>query len=493
MIDVLRTSLGAFDRFIIGYFLLFNSIFLLLIVIGGWELVRARRRVETVGLDEVFAYPLTPSISVVVPAFNEEVTIVDSVHGMLSLRYPSHEVVVVDDGSTDATFDLLREEFDLVEVEGPHDGEIPTIGAVHSVHQARDDDRLRVVRKSNAGTRADAINAGINAARHPLVCMTDADSIFDPDTLLIVVRPFLEDPDTTVGVGGTIRAINGSEVVRGQLERTEAPPTWIGRIQVVEYLRSFLLGRVAWSRLGALVIISGAFGVYRRDVLVELNGLDPDALAEDAELVTRLHRDMRRSNRRYRLRFLPDPVCWTEVPDSPRELAKQRRRWSRGLAEMLWTHRRMIGNPRHGRIGLVALPYYLLFELLGAVVELVGVWAIILGLVVGVVDVPLALLFAATAILYAIVLSAFTVAFEEFSYRRYSRWRDLAAVGLAGVVENLGFRQLHAWWRVQGLLAAIRGTDTHWEKPARRGFRAPSPSTGDDRLIAAGTGPMGTS
>ena len=482
MVDVVKAVLGLFDQFVLIYFLLFNSIFLLLVVAGGVEVIRARRQVQPISLDEVFAYPLTPAISVVVPAFNEELSIIDSVHGMLNLRYPSHEVVVVDDGSTDRTFELLDTEFDLEPCELITDENIRVMGAIHQTFRSRIDNRLIVVRKENAGTRSDAVNAALAVVRHPLVCMTDADSIFDPEALLLVARAYLRDPEHTVGVGGTIRAVNGSAVRRGHLESAKAPSSWTARIQVVEYLRSFLLGRVAWSRLKALVIVSGAFGVYRRELLSELGGLDPEALAEDAELVIRVHRHLRDSGTDYRLAFLPDPVCWTEVPNSPKQLAKQRRRWSRGLAEVLWLHRRMIFNPRYGRIGLLALPYYLLFELFGALVEFVGLAAVLLGFALGVVNTSMAVVVSMVALLYAMVLSAVTILIEEFSYRRYTRPRDLILVALAALVEIVGFRQIHAFWRTQGLVSALRRTESTWETPTRRGFDSGEPG---ERVPAA--------
>ena len=475
MVEILKMLLGWFDHFVLFYFLLFNSIFLVLVLAGGAEVIRARRQVQPISLDEVFAYPLTPATSVVVPAFNEELTIIDSVHGMLNLRYPSHEVVVVDDGSTDRTFELLDEQFDLEPIEIAVDPAIRVMGPILGTYRSRVDNRLIVVRKVNIRTRSDAVNAGLAVASKTLVCMTDADSIFDPDALLLVARAYLRDPDRIVGIGGTIRAINGSSVTRGYLDDAKAPTTWTARIQVVEYLRSFLLGRVAWSRLQALIIVSGAFGVYRRELLSELGGLDPTALAEDAELVVRVHRHMRESDKDYTLAFLPDPVCWTEVPNSLGQLAKQRRRWSRGLAEVLWVHRDMMFNPKFGRIGLVALPYYLLFELLGAVIEFVGVGAVLLGFAFDVVNTRMAIVVAVVALLYAMVLSAVTILIEEFSYRRYTRPRDLLNVALAGFIEIVGFRQIHAFWRTHGLISALRRTEATWEKPDREGFGSPGP------------------
>jgi cellulose synthase/poly-beta-1,6-N-acetylglucosamine synthase-like glycosyltransferase len=243
----------------------------------------------------------------------------------------------------------------------------------------------------------------------------------------------------------------------------------------VEYLRSFLLGRSGWARFGGLVIISGAFGVFRRDVLVEVGGLDLNCIGEDAELVTRLHRHLRSQGRQYRMAFLSEPVCWTEVPGDLASLGRQRRRWSRGLAEVLWKHRRMMFNPRHGRIGLVVLPYYLVFELLGPVVEVAGTVAVVLGLALGLVDVPFALLFAAAALGYGLLLSVAALTVEEFTFHRHARWRDLLVGLAAALVENLGYRQLHAWWRLRGLISFLTRRSMPWGTMPRTGFDTHAP------------------
>ncbi len=470
MRELVVDSLRAFDWFVLVYFLVLNTSYLLLIVVAARDTTRAVRRPHDVGHDDVFANPLTPPISVVVPAFNEERCVVESVRAMLGLRYPQFEVVVVDDGSTDDTFESLRAEFSLVEVSGEVDEDIETIGEVHSMHVPADGTSLVVVRKSNAGTRADAVNVGLNAARHPLVCCVDADSILERDALLRVAKPFVDDPERVIATGGAIRAINGSSVYRGQISTIRQPGSWLERIQIVEYLRAFLLGRTGWSKFGGLLIISGAFGLYRRDRLVEVGGFDPASLGEDADALVALHRRERDLGRDYRVVFLPDPVCWTEVPSTAAVLARQRSRWSHGLAQVLWKQRGMIGNPRYGRVGVVSLPYYLVFELLGPVIELVGIAAVVAGLALGVVNTEFALLFVLVAFLYGTFVSIAALLVEEVSYCKYARWSDLGAGFAAAVLEHVGFRQLHAWWRLKGLVNAVRGHEPAWGEMTRTGF-----------------------
>jgi len=446
-----------------------------LIVLAAREFAHHLRRVPFAGHEETYRSPLTEPVSVLVPAYNEEAGIVQAVQAILVLRYPVFEVVVIDDGSSDGTFDRLDDEFDLIEVPRVIPARVPTRGAVRSVHVPRlRPEPLVVVRKENGG-KTDGLNVGINVARHPLVCMVDADSVLDPLALLTVSKPFADDPLRVVASGGVVRIANGCSVLAGRIVDVRMPRTWLPRIQVVEYLRAFLLGRTGWSRLGGLLIISGAFGLFRRDVLVEVGGLDHDTIGEDAELIVRLHRHMRESGRDYRVVFVAEPVSWSEAPSTLKVLARQRQRWHRGITEILFKHRRTVGNPRYGRIGLVALPYFVVFELLAPLVELGGLVLVPLGLFLHAIDVAFAIRFALMAYGYALLVNLAALAVEEFSFHRYGRWRDLVAAVAASVLENVGYRQLTAWWRMRGAWAAIRRGKQVWGVMHRTGFGGEEP------------------
>jgi cellulose synthase/poly-beta-1,6-N-acetylglucosamine synthase-like glycosyltransferase len=469
--DWVRDLLRVTDYFILTYFVLINTSYLVLIVFAWMEFVHHLRRVPFAGHEETYRSQLTQPVSVLVPAHNESAGIVQSVQAMLALRYPVFEVIVIDDGSTDDTFDQLDAAFDLVEVPRVIPDSVPTRGAVLSVHVPRlRPEPLVVVRKENGG-KTDALNTGINIAQHPLVCMVDADSILDPLALLSVAKPFADDPLRVVASGGVIRVANGCSVLAGRIVDVQMPRKWVPRIQVVEYLRAFLLGRTGWSRVGALLIISGAFGVFRRDVLIEVGGLDHDTIGEDAELIVRLHKHLRAQKRDYRVVFVAEPVSWSEAPSSLRVLARQRRRWHRGITEILTKHRKMVLRPRYGRIGMVSLPYYVLFELLAPIIELAGVVLVPLGLWVGAVNVPFAIRFIIIAYGYALLVNLVALTVEEYSFHRYGRWRDLVAAVLASIIENLGYRQLTALWRVQGMWSALRRSKQVWGTMTREGFK----------------------
>lgn len=464
----------------IGYFLFINTSFLVLTGLAAGEFVAHTRRTRFRGYEEVFGNALTPPVSVLMPAYNERSGIVEAVRAMTSLRYPEYEVIVIDDGSTDDTLTVLVEAFGLVEVPKVVPDDVPTVGAVRRVYMSPYGARNVVVVHKENGGKSDALNTGINIARYPLVCMVDADSVLDPDALLHVTQPFADDPSRVIATGGVVRAANGCLVKAGRVIDVRMPRRWLPRIQVVEYLRAFLIGRAGWSRAGALLIISGAFGLFRRDAVIQVGGMDRATLGEDAELVVRLHRTYAERHQDQRIVFVTEPVAWTEVPEDRGVLGRQRRRWQRGITEILMRHRRMIGNARYGAVGLLAMPWYLVFEVIAPFVELfglvylvaVGGWAALhaAGAVDTPVDPTLALVLLAVSWGYSVLLTVVAMALEEFSFRRYHRKRDLLAALAATLLENIGYRQITAWWRVRGTLQALRSSPPEWGAMTRLGF-----------------------
>jgi cellulose synthase/poly-beta-1,6-N-acetylglucosamine synthase-like glycosyltransferase len=461
---------------VLTYVVLLDVAMLVLVLVGARRVLANRRWSGAEGHEQIFASPLTPAVSVLIPAHDEEAGILDTLSATLAQRYPSLEVVLVDDGSTDRTFELVAERYGLTPVTPRVTAHLAVDGEILSVSRATTGDPLTVIRKTSVGRRSDALNAALNVARHPLVCMVDADSLLEPDALLKVARPFVEDPRNVVGTGGVIRTVNGSVTDRGTVLEPRLSRRWLVRIQAVEYLRSFLLGRTGWADANALLIISGAFGLFRRDLVVEIGGMDPLSLAEDAELVVSLQEHLRRQGRPHRLVFVPEPVCWTEVPESWQVLGRQRRRWSHGLGQLLWKHKRMIANPRFGTVGLLALPFFLLFELLGPVVEVLGLASVVLAAGLGVLDPGSAAVMVGFALLVGTLLSTTVVAVEEFTFHRYRTGRDLLALLAAGVLENVGYRQVHAFYRLQGLLFAVTRRKPVWTAMPRTGFSGESPS-----------------
>jgi cellulose synthase/poly-beta-1,6-N-acetylglucosamine synthase-like glycosyltransferase len=456
--DVLAALIGGFNHFVFWYFVLWNAAYLGLVLLSFVHIRNYLREVAAVDLHQIFRSTFYQPISLLVPAFNEERTLSVAVRSMLQLEYPEYELIVINDGSTDDTLRLLIEEHDLVPV--PHDvvRRVPC-GPIRRVLVSRRTPRLVVVDKVNGG-KADALNAGINVSKHPLVCSVDADSLLERDCLLKVVRPFMTDA-RTVAAGGIIRILNGCTVSHGQNVRIGVPVSHLARFQLVEYLRAFLFGRVGLDVLNCLLITSGAFTLLRKDVVVEVGGYRRNSSGEDMELICRLHRRLRRDGRPYRITFVPDPVCWTEVPESFSILARQRNRWHRGLLEALSSNLGMLFNPRYGSVGLVGMPLFCCFEMVGPVIEVVGYVVFAVACVLGLVEWPFALLFLFAATALGIVLSITSIFLEELSFQRYPRTPQLLVLFVYGVLENFGFRQLLVVYRVQGLLDFFRGK-THW-------------------------------
>lgn len=406
-----------------------------------------------------------PQISLLVPAYNEEATIVSSIRSLLQLSYSEYEIIAINDGSKDKTLEVLIKEFALMPFPEAYDRQLAT-KAICNIYHSTTHPNLRVIDKINGG-KADSLNAGINISRYPLFCCLDADSILQRDSLRLVVQPFLDDP-LTVACSGTVRIANGCEVKNGYLKAVGLPTSFLALFQIVEYLRAFLFGRLGWSPMNALLIISGAFGMFHKDTVVTVGGYHPDTIGEDMELVVRLHRHLRLQGKPYRITFVPDPVCWTEAPEDLRTLKNQRIRWQRGLCESLTKNKDLLFHPKGGVVGWLAFPFMALFEWLGPVIEVVGYVLVVAGLVMGFVSVEMWLTFLLVAISLGILLSVSAILLEEMSFHAYPKPRHVLLLVLAAIAENFGYRQLNAVWRLIGLVKWLRGGKAQWGDMSRK-------------------------
>jgi cellulose synthase/poly-beta-1,6-N-acetylglucosamine synthase-like glycosyltransferase len=449
------------------YFLAVNGWYLILLVSSLLELRRHMLLITDESRHLLLSSTLSPTISILAPAYNEEATIETSLRALLALHYPSLEVIVISDGSKDRTVQALIDRFDLVPVKTIYEQRIKT-KPVRSLYRSSTYPSLVVVDKENGG-KADALNVGLSFARGELVCAMDADTLIEADGLQRMVRPFLYATDV-VATGGTIRVVNGSEVKHGRVARTAVPTNLLAGVQVVEYLRAFLFGRLGWNRLGGNIIISGAFGLFRREAVLKAGGYLHDTVGEDMELVLRLRRLSYELGGPGKIAFVPDPVAWTEVPETAAVLGRQRDRWHRGLADVLWRHRRMLFNPRYGVTGLFVFPYYAFVELLAPVIEAAGLLSLLLGLVFRVIDWNFAALFYLTAYGLGTALTAFTLILEDLSFHRYETFRDRALLFWWALIENLGYRQMTVYWRLRGVWKFLRGRKD-WGSMERKGFR----------------------
>lgn len=464
-------------RLLFLYYLCAAVSYTLLMIIALAARPKHRFRLSSINLESLKRSPFLAPVSIILPAKNEAATILESVRALLDLDYPEIELIVVNDGSTDLTLELMRDAYQLREAGILYVSGIRT-APVRSCYLSRTEPRLVLVDKESGGTKADAVNAGLNAATGAFVCIIDADSILEKDALLRLMAAVHIESTAVVAAGGIVRVVNGSEVRNGVVERVQLPARPLEVFQVVEYLRAFLIGRDGWAKLDMLPIISGAFGLFRTAALREIGGLDRTTVGEDFDLVIRLHRKMREKGQKYRIAFVPDPTCWTEVPSDVRSLGRQRARWQQGMLQVLWRNRDMLFRPQYGCIGSVLLPYLWLFEVMEPIIEAVGYVAIVFSLVFRIYDTALLLQILLLGFGFSVLVSLGSVLLEEMTYRRYQSWRDVARLVQYCFLEYVPYHQMHLWWRIRGLLLSAAGRQA-WHGMKRTGFHT-SPSAVSD-------------
>jgi cellulose synthase/poly-beta-1,6-N-acetylglucosamine synthase-like glycosyltransferase len=405
-------------------------------------------------------------ISILVPAFNEAETIVQNIRSMQSLHYPEFEVIVINDGSNDSTLKEIIEGLDLRPVDRAWHMEVPCTNVRGLYGNPENCPRLLVVDKENGG-KADSLNAGINLSRFPLFCAVDADSLLDHDSLLQVMRPFVEEPEEMIAVGGRLSIVNGCKVHAGQVVEIGLPKTLFPLLQSIEYIRAFLMARLAWSRLNAMLIISGAFGLFKRSAAIKVGGYSTETVGEDMEIVVKLHRHYREQSIPYQMRYVPDSVCWTQAPEGYKVLARQRRRWQRGMLQTLWKHRTMVFNPMYGRVGIVGMGYFFFMDVVAPLVELMGYILMPLSWYLGRISNEFFFAYAAITIAYGVFLSTGALLLDMLVTRTV-RARDLFVLTISAIMENFGYRQWNNWWRLEGFYEFFRRRTDWGAMPRQR-------------------------
>jgi cellulose synthase/poly-beta-1,6-N-acetylglucosamine synthase-like glycosyltransferase len=440
------------------YFVLLNGSYLILNLIAGVRMWRITQEREADNAPRPYE-ALEPPISIIVPAFNEERTIVQTVQSLLLLNYPVYEIIVVNDDSKDTTLDTVISELGMVSFPEASQ-QVLESKPVRSVYQSTRFPHVRLVDKENGG-KADSLNAGINASRYPLFCCIDADSILQRDSLQHLVKPFLDD-SRTVATGGTVRVANGCQVKDGLLIQAGLPKNLLGLLQIVEYLRAFLFGRLGWAPMNAMLIISGAMGLFDKNKVIKVGGYRSDTVGEDMELVVRLHSAMSEAKIPYRIHFVPDPICWTEVPEDLKTLKTQRVRWQRGLCESLMANRDLFLKLKGGAAAWVAFPFMMIFEMFGPIIELLGYVFVVVLFILGLTTFKTMLVFLMMAFGLGVLLSVTALVLEEMSFHIYPRPVHMLTMFGIAILDNFGYRQLNALWRLIGLVKWMFGGRAKW-------------------------------
>ncbi|MBQ3866325.1 MAG: glycosyltransferase [Clostridia bacterium] len=405
-------------------------------------------------------------ISLVIPAYNEQENIVQNIKSLMTLNYPLFEIIVVNDGSTDKTGELVINAFKMHKIETSIRYLIQT-QKIEGVYFSKKYPNLLYVQKQNGG-KSDALNAGINISRYPLFTCLDADSRIEKDALLRLSMEFIKDSRTVVA-GGLVRIANGSKIVNGELQGFTMPKKLIERFQIVEYYRSFLMGRVFWSASNSLLIVSGAFGLFRKQTVIDVGGYKRNTIGEDMEIVVRIHRYMRKNKKKYKIRFNEFAICWTQGPMSLQDIRSQRRRWQIGLMDTLISHAAMTLNPRYGMVGLFSVPYNWIFELFGAVVEAIGYILIPFTLIMGELNPFFFVIYFLLSVALGVILSEGSMVLEQYTHRGAMSAKQCLAISVYAILENFGYRQLITLFRVEGILKYRKLRKT-WGKIKRKEF-----------------------
>lgn len=463
-ITVVRAFISVFNYFCMAFTLLLSLIYIVQLIIS---FVKVRKNDKFRRSNDFGRYVESENllpISLLIPAYNEQENIVQNIKSLMKIDYPHFEICVVNDGSTDKTHELIVEAFKLYKIETSTKTSIPTKD-VRGVYYNIEYPNLIYVDKENGG-KSDALNAGINISSYPLFACLDADSRIEPDALLKLSTEFLKNTDTVVA-GGLVRIANGYKIRDGVVSEFAMPPTMVERFQIVEYYRSFLSGRVSWGATNSMLIVSGAFGVFKKSAVIEVGGYKTNTIGEDMEIVVRLHKYFRSRKKKYKIIFCEDAVCWTQGPMSLNDVRSQRRRWQIGLLDTLLSHKALFLNPFYGMVGLVAIPYNWIFELLGAVVEVLGYFIIPFSLIMGELNMFFFIVYFLLAALLGVILSLGSLILEQYTRRSIMTAKQCLSLSLYTILENFGYRQIITLFRLEGILKYRKLRKT-WGKIKRK-------------------------
>ncbi len=447
-----------FLTYLVGY-----SIFLILsVTVGSVSLYEQRRRQSLYNtIEHDYYFP----ISIIVPAFNESKTVVDTVKSLLDLDYRLYEIIIVDDGSTDGTAECLVNHFGLARLDRPIRKRIfcRPEEAIYVSYQQKVP--ITLIRKQNGG-KADALNMGINASEYPYFICMDADSILQADALTNIARPVMEQNDV-IACGGLVRIVNDVVIEKGRLIDYRMPRNLLLCLQILEYDRTFLAARLLFDKFNGNLIISGAFGLFQKEMVVCVGGYDAQTIGEDMELVIKLH-DFCRANRiPYHIKYAADAVCWSQAPDNLKDLKKQRRRWHIGLFQSLTIHRELLFNPVHGMLSFISFLYFVIYELLSPYIEMLGILSILVAIHYNLINVPYMILFFAIYAVFGGVMSLTAFFSRIYAMHIKLRPKDMLKAILLCLIENIGLRAVLMFTRLTAFVG-YRKNKTNWGAMQRR-------------------------
>ncbi|NTW32169.1 MAG: glycosyltransferase family 2 protein [Bacteroidetes bacterium] len=470
MYEIVKIFKYVIENGIFVYSILIFSAYFIMSVISAFEIYRYMKKNSFIDYSTIISSPLSPSISIIAPAYNEGKTIIENIRSLLSIHYNNFEVIIINDGSKDDSMEKIITHYELEKINVPYNSFIET-KPVRGIYKSKNKayNKLVVIDKENGG-KSDSLNAGINLCDKKYFAAVDVDCILEEDALLKMIKPFLEEPECRViAAGGVIRIANSCKIEGGKIIEVNLSKKFLPRIQVIEYSRAFLMGRMAWSRLNGLLLISGAFGVFDREIALKSGGYDCKTVGEDMELIVRMRRYMIEHKLKYKVVYIPDPLCWTEVPETLKVLSRQRNRWTRGTIETLFKHKKLFFNKKYGNLGMLGHPYWLFFEWLAPIIEFLGIFYFILIAVMGHPNWPFFIVLLLFVYLFAVSFSVWALLFEELTFRKYRRKRDVVRLILTSFLEPVLYHPLNVWFALRGNFHYFIGKNL-WGKMDRTGF-----------------------
>lgn len=446
--------------------------YIILTLISAVETREYLRKNEFVDYKDIMSSDMSPSISIIAPAYNESLNIVANVRSLLSSHYVNYEVIIINDGSHDNSLELLIDAYDMVPYNLLYDQKIPTKPLRAGVYKSKNPafEKLIVVDKENGG-KADALNMGLNISNSQYVACIDVDCLLLEDALQRMIKPFLEDnDDKVIAAGGVIRIANGCIIREGKLIDVNFPKNLLVQAQILEYIRAFLLGRMAWSRLNGLLVISGAFGIFDKQIAIDVGGYDTHTVGEDMEIVVRMRRHMEELGKEYKVTYIPDPLCWTEAPDNYKNFISQRNRWTRGTIETLNKHKKIGFNKKYGAFGLLSYPYWLVFERLAPIIEAVGIVYFSILLYLEIINWKFAVIFLISAYLFSMVFSIIAIYTEELTYNQYKKKGTGYKLILLTFIEPIILHPFVLYAAIKGNYDYYFNKKKKWGKIERKGL-----------------------
>ncbi|MEP6845362.1 MAG: glycosyltransferase [Panacibacter sp.] len=462
-------DLLSYGIFTYSVVLLCFYIFIALYSIG--ETKKYIRQSTFVNYNNIAGSPHAPSVSILAPAYNEAATITENVRSLLSIYYDKMEIIIINDGSKDNSLQQLIDTYDLKPVAQYIPAPLHT-KTIKSIYKSTNPvfKKLIVVDKENGG-KADALNVGINVASNRYIVCIDVDCILEQDAMLKLIKPFMEgDGKQVIATGGVVRIANSCEIKNGKIVKVHLPKQFLPRMQTLEYIRAFLLARMAWSRLNGLLLISGAFGAFDRDIAIKAGGYNHNTVGEDMELIVRMRRYMEEKKIPYKVAYIPEPLCWTEAPSSYKILGRQRNRWARGTVETLKLHRKMFFNPQYGLLGLLSYPFWFFFEMLAPIIEFSGLIIFFIYCLLGIMNWPFFFALLCFILSFGLLYSTFAIVMEVMTYNQYKEKGDLSKLLLTAFLEPFIFHPFVVWVAIKGHIDLLR-KKKGWGDMTRQGFQ----------------------